>query len=198
MRGQSPDAREKILIAAETRRLIGGIKTTRPAGSAVARIAEGRNETDARLAQDVLLESKHAHGTGGGIVAILARDPRMHDECAVIGAVRATADFCANLNRHLGPIQQSDPPTEEGFDVIAEAESEIENVRALEKKRALLREEERKSRQVGAPRVDFGLGEVGVDGERGERVRTQRLRDVQTGIAGPCECGLWRRHAASR
>ncbi len=60
-----------------------------------------------------------------------------------------------------------------------EAETEREDVVALEKERALLGKEQRKPRQVGAPRVDLGFGEVGVDGQRRQHVRAEPLRDVE-------------------
>ena len=60
-----------------------------------------------------------------------------------------------------------------------ESETEGEDVVAFEKERALLGKEQRKSRQVRAPRVDFGFGEVGVDRQRREHVRAEPLRDVE-------------------
>ena len=49
----------------------------------------------------------------------------------------------------------------------------------FEEERALLGKEQRKPRQVGAPRVDFGFGEVGVDRARREHVRADALADVE-------------------
>ena len=60
-----------------------------------------------------------------------------------------------------------------------EPQAELEDVGALEKERALLREEERKARQVRPSRVDFGLGEIGVDRQRREHVRAEPLRHVE-------------------
>ena len=58
---------------------------------------------------------------------------------------------------------QTDAPAEIRQDILVQPEAEREDVVALEKERPLLREEQRESRQVRPPRVDFGLGEVGVD-----------------------------------
>ena len=50
---------------------------------------------------------------------------------------------------------------------------ELEKVGAVEEELTLLRKEQRKAREVGAALIDFGLREIGVDGE----VRFQRGRD---------------------
>ena len=78
-----------------------------------------------------------------------------------------------------------------------EAEAERKDVAALEKERALLREEQREARQVRAARVDFGLGEVGVDGQRGEHVRAEPLRDVEARLKLAVDVGVRRGNAAA-
>ena len=64
-------------------------------------------------------------------------------------------------------------------DVLAKSQTEPEDVVPFEKERAFFGKEERESRQVRAPRIDFGLGEVGVDSARREHVRAEPLTHVQ-------------------
>ncbi len=65
---------------------------------------------------------------------------------------------------HLA-LDQPHPPRIERDEVRREPRAEGEEVRALQEERPLLGEEERESRQVDLPRVDLGLGEIGVDGQ---------------------------------
>ena len=49
--------------------------------------------------------------------------------------------------------------------VVPDQPGHVEDAGAFQEERALLREEERKARQVHLPEIGFGLGEVGIDGE---------------------------------
>ena len=71
-----------------------------------------------------------------------------------------------------------------------EPEAEREDVGAFEEERALLGKEQRKPRQVRAARVDFGFGEVGVDGDRGEHVRAEPLGDVEARLELAVDVGV--------
>jgi hypothetical protein len=46
-----------------------------------------------------------------------------------------------------------------------------------------------KAGEIGAPGVDFGLREVGVDGERAEQVRRDPLGHVEAGMEDPLDVG---------
>ena len=77
------------------------------------------------------------------------------------------------------PLDQPDAAAEVRQHVLVQAEAERENVVAFEKERALLGKEQREPREVRPPRVDFGLGEVGIGGDGGDDVRAEPLRDVE-------------------
>ena len=105
----------------------------------------------------------------------------------------------AGVDRDLFARDQADAPTEEGRrQVLVETEPEVEDVGALEKEGALLGKEQREARQVHAARVDFGLGEIGVDGERRQRVRAEALRDVEAGMSFAFATAMRRRCPALR
>ena len=108
----------------------------------------------------------------------------------------AAVDLAADVDRHLGLFflvepEQADPPAVERQQVLlVEPDAELEDVGALEEERALLREEDREARQVDLPDVDFGLGEVGVDGERGCRLGpsfcvTSRIGSASNSVSIP-------------
>jgi hypothetical protein len=69
------------------------------------------------------------------------------------------------------PLRSPDAPAEEGAHVVSGPQAEIEDVGPLQEEGPLLGEDDGKAREVGAARVDLRLGEVGVDRERGQRVR---------------------------
>src|SRR5262249_28064523 len=88
-------------------------------------------------------------------------------------------------DRDLLIADETDPAREERDEaraVAAEAGAEREDVGPVQEERPLLGEEQRESREVRLARVYLGLGEVGVDGERGEGVRAEPLRDVQARV----------------
>ena len=113
------------------------------------------------------------------------RDARLLARCAPPGRRSSSAPSAARRleageDRDLLALDEPDPPAEEGQQALAaEAEPEVEDVGGVEEEGALLGKEQREAGEVGAARVDLGLGEVGVDGERGERVRAEPLRDVE-------------------
>ena len=69
-----------------------------------------------------------------------------------------------------------------GQHVLVRAEPEGEDVVALEEERPLLGKEQREPGQVRAPRIDFGLGEVGVDRDRRQHVGAKALGHVEAGL----------------
>ena len=100
-------------------------------------------------------------------------------------------------------IGTSVPPTrpmrrlKKGNDVLTEAETEREDVGTFEEERALLGKEQRESREIRAPRVDFCFGEIGVDRQRREDARSQSLIDVEAGLKFAVNGRRRRGHAAA-
>ena len=82
-------------------------------------------------------------------------------------------------------------------DVFAQPETEPEDIVSLEEERALLGKEERKPREVRAPRVDFGFRKVRVDGQRRDHVRAEPLRDVQARLKLSVDIIVRCRHPAA-
>src|SRR5262249_59874605 len=58
---QTPDADEKILVAAKPRRRIGEVAAGKPAARSSDRIADRRDRADPRLAPQVLLDAPDRH-----------------------------------------------------------------------------------------------------------------------------------------
>jgi hypothetical protein len=59
------------------------------------------------------------------------------------------------MERHLALAEQADAAAVKGADVVSRPEPELEDVASFDEERAFLGEEERKAREVGAPRVDL-------------------------------------------
>ena len=83
-------------------------------------------------------------------------------ETAEVGIAGTAVDLRPGDDRHFLSADQPDPAREVGQDVLVEAEAERKDIVAFEEERALLRKEEREPREVRPPRVDFGLGEIGI------------------------------------
>ena len=105
---------------------------------------------------------------------------RAHHEAAEVRLADAARRLEAGEDRDLLPLDETDAAAEEGQQALAaEAGPEGEDVRGVQEEGALLGEEEREAGQVGLLRVDLGLREVGVHGERGQGVGAEPLRHVQ-------------------
>ena len=74
---------------------------------------------------------------------------------------------------------EANPAAEVGDHILAETETEREDVVALDEEGALLREEQREPRQVRSTRVDLCFSEVCVHGRGREDVRAEPLVDVE-------------------
>jgi len=87
----------------------------------------------------------------------------------------ATVQLHAAIDRNLLATQEADAPAEERNELrrvcATEAETKVILVRAFEKEGAFLREEERKTREINLPCVDFRLCEVRVGREDRDKLR---------------------------
>ena len=88
---------------------------------------------------------------------------------------------------------QADPPREEREHSAARGrQAELEYTGFLQEEGALLREEERETRQVDLAGVHLGFGKIGVDGGAGKQVRSDAIEDVGPSLVlglytvGPC------------
>src|SRR6266480_3063983 len=90
-------------------------------------------------------------------------------------------DFHAGLDRNDASFDEPDRPRIERNEIAAEVETEVELVGALEKKRPFLREKEWKLRQIDLPCIDFGLGEVCVDGYDPAKLGCHVVTDIDAG-----------------
>ena len=106
-------------------------------------------------------------------------------------------DFAARDDRHLAPSIKPMRRLKYGSTSWFEPQAEREDVVALEEERALLREEQRKPRQVRPARVDFRFREVGVDRRRREHVGSDALRDVEARVKLAFGGRRWGRNAAA-
>jgi len=87
----------------------------------------------------------------------------------------ATVQLYAAIDRNLLAAQEADAPAEERNELrrvcATQAETKVILVRAFEKEGAFLREEERKTREIDLPRVDFRLCEVRVGRKDRDKLR---------------------------
>src|SRR6202035_5337659 len=94
---------------------------------------------------------------------------RLHIQDAEIPFSNATVELDVAFDRNLGTVQQSDVSAEEWDEQLrvlaCETQAEIILICSFEKERAFFREEERETSQIDLPRIDFGLGKVGVGRE---------------------------------
>ena len=75
--------------------------------------------------------------------------------------------------------------------VVAEiVAGEVEERRAVEKEVALLGEEQRITREIGLPLIDFGLCEIGVDGEVGAQQRRRVKKRSMPALPSPFMRGI--------
>ena len=144
---------------------------------------------------DVLLDAADRHH--GLVLDDAALVVRADDEAAEVRVARASVDLGAGDDGHFLPLDEADAPAEVRQHVLVQAEAEREDVVAFEEERALLGKEERKPRQVRAPRIDLGLGEVGVGRHGRDDVRTQPLRDVEARLKLAVDISGRRRNAAA-
>jgi hypothetical protein len=63
------------------------------------------------------------------------------------------------------------------------------NPRSFEEEVSLFREEKRKPGQVDLSLVHFGLGKVGVDGQRGFQARCDAVVEIESDIGGHRDLG---------
>ena len=133
----------------------------------------------------VVAGTRSSHLPGPGNQAPEVRVPRL------------PADLPAHLQRDRLALVEADTPGEEGDDVGVveggEADTEIENVGALQEEGPLLREEEGEAREVGSPGVHLRFGEVGVHRGHGRGVVPEALEDVEARLEAPFPRFLLRR-----
>jgi len=88
----------------------------------------------------------------------------------------------------LRAIEEADVAAEEWNELrrfANEAEAEIVLIGAFEEEGTLFREEERETSEIDLARIDFGLGEVSVGGEDGDKLRRGFPGDFSTGSGLP-------------
>src|SRR5688572_11889167 len=107
---------------------------------------------------------------------------RTHDQCTKVRAAFASADLEAAVERHFALAEEPDAPAVKCADVVTCPEPELEDVASLHEEGALLGEEQREARQVRPAGIDFRFAEVGVHGERRERVCADPLRRVEAHV----------------
>src|SRR5205809_1002324 len=78
---------------------------------------------------------------------------------------RPAEDLQAGIEWNDISFDKADGTRVERNEIAAEVKAEVEEVRSLEEERAFLREKQWKLRQIDLPRVNLGLGKIGVDGD---------------------------------
>src|SRR5262249_11698612 len=150
----------QVAVRVKVRRLKRDVGTGKPAVRCACWIANGADETDGGLAEHVLFDPD---GTENGTCGQAVHGARIGKHGAEVGVPDTTVHLSADVNRHLLAVEQSDGPAEERNDPFGQAEAKREDVGSFEEEGALLRKEQRKTRKVRLPRVDFGFREVRVD-----------------------------------
>ena len=157
-------------------------------GAGKPRVTARVQGADVGLLQQAPLHPRHREVLADEAV-VLAR-PHVQEpdvlRAGLAGHLRAEVDL---LRRAVGA--QADAAAEERDDALVvgppEAEEvvvafgiagEVEEGRAVEEEVALLGKEQREAREVDLPLIDFGLREVGVDGEVGPQQRRQVVEEV--------------------
>jgi hypothetical protein len=107
----------------------------------------------------------------------------MNGQGAEVRPAQASVDLAPHVERNFLTFDETDPTAEERHDVGAEAETEVEIVGALEEESPFLGKEEGESGQVRLSRVDFRLGEIGVERPGSEKIRTESLLHVEAGLS---------------
>ena len=177
-----------VAAAHEAVRAQAEIATHGGARSGAIRVAVGRDEAERRLLAQVHLRARHREILVPDVVGVL----HLHVEHAEAEAPDAAADFRARADvddlaarvdaelareeRHAVRVRDF-----EEVDLLAEA-AEVEDARVLQEEIARLREEQREAVEVHLARVDLGVGEVRVEGERTCYGRRQLVEDVEGGI----------------
>ena len=134
-------------------------------------MAAGEDRADIRLLEQVALDAADEE--------VLLADDERHVPCADaqhanVGAADRAGQLDAGIDRHLLPAEETDLPAEERIDVgagrrdaarrLRPGAGKVEDTRALQEERALLRKQHGEPRQVDLARIDFRLTEIGVEG----------------------------------
>lgn len=107
----------------------------------------------------------------------------MHVENGDAHGARASKNLETRVEGNEPPGEETDTPRVERNEVASEPETELEEIRAFEEERALLREKERKACQVDLPLVDLGLGEIRIHGQRRAEPRREVVVEVEAELA---------------
>ena len=94
---------------------------------------------------------------------------------------RSAENLHAGVEWNNVSFDETDRARVERYEVLAEVEAEVELVGAFQEERAFLGKEQRELRQIDLPRVDFGLGKIGVDGDHASELRGHVVADIDAG-----------------
>ena len=174
----APLAEEPAVLPAEVGAVGGRV-------SGAYRSPPGGDHADRRLGADVSTDANHAEGLlwiGGGLIDQSTERPDVPGPGAP-GELDA-----AEYRYRVAVVVEADAPREERDRVRAAPEArratELEQPGVLQKEVALLREEQRKAREIDLSLVDFGLGEVGVVGQQHLERRRDAVLQVETEVSG--------------
>src|SRR4029077_19024342 len=176
--GQPPHTDKKVLVATETRRGVREIGAAQPAAGPAERIADRGNSANPRFAPEVVFHSADANE--GVVVNDVVPRSGANRYAPEVGIADAPVHFAARKDWYLLIVDEANPAAEIRNHILTEAETEREDVVALDEERALLREEQRKPRQVRSTCIDFCLREVRVERRGRQDVRAEPLVDVET------------------
>ena len=165
---QHPRGGRQVLVAPELRRGQAGIDADCLARIDLvtgAGISSGVDGAEVRLLQHPSLHARDEEVLRNELTIVAAR---AHLEEADVLAAHLTCELRAEvdlLRRGIGA--QPDAPAEERLNLRAAGAvaCEVEERRAVEEEVAAFRKEEREAGEVDLTLIDFGLREVGVDGQ---------------------------------
>src|SRR5204863_2068302 len=124
-------------------------------------LAVGGNEADGGFLKHVVRRARYAEVLVAQQVVMLHLD--IHE--AEVEIALPAGDLGTDENgQRLALSIQTDASREKRQRILLDA-TETEDVCILQKERALLREEQRKAREIDAAFIDFGLREIGVHRE---------------------------------
>src|SRR5262245_55934689 len=144
------------------------------------RIAAGEKRADIRLSEHAVL--------GAASQKVLADQGALLSSAHVHGPHVVPANLPRKLAADVDLLRiagvQPDAPREERQQrvVAVGAALKVEEGRSVEKEVTFLREELRKPFEVGEPLIDFGLREVGIDGQVGAHARRRAVKNVEAGV----------------
>jgi len=102
----------------------------------------------------------------------------------------ATVELDAGIDGNLGPVEQPDVSAEEWDELrrllTCTTQAEIVLIRSFEKESAFLREEQRKTREIDLPGINFGLCKIGVGREDSHQLRSNLPGDFTADCSLPC------------